>query len=215
MKIKGFKDTIEWYDKNSEKYANSAEKVRPIKFIEQFLSMLPKAPKVLDAGCGSGRDSRILNEKGAKVIGLDISKGLLKEAEKRSKDIEYVLGDITVMKFLDSSFDGVWSHASLVHFERIEDVEKTLDEYYRILKPGGILHIFTKEQLGDYKTAIVSDSLSNHDRFFRYYSKEELRNLVSQAGFGDLDISSVSDPHGREEVSWIILFGKKILKSKL
>ncbi len=209
MKIGGFKDTIEWYDKNAKNYANSAEKAPPIKLIEQFLSMLPKSPKVLDAGCGSGRDSRILNEKGAKVTGLDISKGLLEEAEKRSKGIEYVEGDITAMKFPDAFFDGVWSHASLVHLESIEDVKKALREYNRVLKQGGILHVFTKEQLGEEKTAIVSDSLSNHDRFFRYYSKEELCNLVSSAGFADLDISSVSDLHGRKEVTWILLFGKK------
>jgi len=210
MKIEGFKDTIEWYDQNAEKYADSAEKVAPIKFIEQFLSMLPESPKVLDAGCGSGRDSRILNEKGAKVTGLDISKGLLEEAEKRGKDIEYIQGDITSMKFPDSSFDGLWSHASLVHLDSIEDVEKTLGEFNRVLKSGGILHIFTKKQLGEDKTAIVSDSLSNHDRFFRYYTKEELSNLVTKAGFGDLDISFASDPHGRKEVTWILLFGKKI-----
>jgi len=209
MKIEGFKDTIEWYDKNAEKYADSAEKAPPTKLIERFLSMLPKSPKVLDAGCGSGRDSRILNEKGAKVTGLDISKGLLEEAEKRSKNIEYIEGNITAMKFPDASFDGLWSHASLVHLESIEDVEKTLGEFNRVLKSGGILYIFTKEQLGYDKTAIVSDSLSNHDRFFRYYTKEELRNLVSKAGFGDIDISSVSDPHGREEVTWILIFCKK------
>lgn len=210
MKIEGFKDTIEWYDKNAETYADSAEKAPPVKLIEQFLSMLPESPKVLDAGCGSGRDSRILNEKGAKVTGLDISKGLLEEAEKRSKDIEYIEGNITAMKLPNASFDGVWSHASLVHLESIEDVEKTLGEYNRVLKTAGILHIFTKEQLGDEKTAVVSDSLSNHNRFFRYYSKEELHSLVSRAGFGDLDISSVPDPHGRKEVTWILLFGKKI-----
>jgi len=212
MKIEGLKDTIEWYDQNAKAYADSAEKVPPVESMEQFLSMLPKSPKILDAGCGPGRDSRILSEKGATVIGLDISKGLLEEAKKRnsSRGVKYIEGDMTKMEFPDASFDGVWSHASLVNLETIEDAEKAIREYYRVLKSGGILHILTKEQLGNEKTAIVSDPLLNHDRFFRYYTKQELGGLVSAAGFKDLDVSSIPDLHGRKEVTWILLFGKKI-----
>lgn len=209
MDTKGFKDNIKWYDENAEKYASSAEKTPSKELIEYFLSLLPESPKVLDAGCGSGRDSRILSEKGAKVTGLDISKGLLQEAKKRSPDIDYVEGDMTAMGFQSAFFDGVWAHASLVHLESTEDVENTLREFYRVLKLRGVLHIFAKEQLGNEKTAIVFDSLLNHNRFFRYYSKEELRNLVNAVGFGELEISSVPDPHGRKEVTWILLFGRK------
>ena len=209
MKVEGLKDTIDWYDKNAGKYADSAEKVPPIELLEKFLSMLPQSPQVLDAGCGSGRDSRFLHEKGALVTAIDISKGLLEEAEKRSEGITFVQGDITVMIFPDGSYDGVWSHASLVHLETIEDVKKALREFGRVLKAGGILHIFVKAQTGDEKTAVVSDSLSNHDRFFRYYTEQELRELVTDAGFEDIDISLLPDPHGRTEVTWIALFARK------
>ena len=209
MKIEGFKDTIDWYDNNANKYADSAEKVLPVELLEKFLSMLPSSPKVLDAGCGSGRDSRYLKQKGAVVTGIDISKGLLDEAKKRSQDIEFVEGDLTQMPFPEAAFDGLWSHASLVHLETLEDVQKALGEYYRVLKKGGILHIFVKAQAGEEKTAVVTDSLSNHDRFFRYYTEDELRELANIAGFGNIETSSFVDPHGRSEVTWIALFGRK------
>ncbi len=61
------------------------------------------------------------NKTKSRVVSLAAA---LEEAEKRSKNIEYVEGDITAMKFPDASFDGLWSHASLVHLESIEDVEK-------------------------------------------------------------------------------------------
>ena len=209
MKVEGFKDTIDWYDKNAEKYADSAEKAQPIELHEKFLSMLPQSPRVLDAGCGSGRDSRYLQGKGALVTGIDISKGLLQEAIRRSEGISFVEGNITAMTFSDDSYDGVWSHASLVHLETIEDVRKALSEFSRVLKTGGILHVFVKAQTGTEKTAVVSDSLSNHDRFFRYYTEQELRELVTDAGFEEIDTSLLPDPHGRTEVTWIALFARK------
>lgn len=211
MEIKGFKDTIEWYDKNSNKYAESAEKSPPTEMIIEFMSKLPKSPSILDAGCGSGRDSRLLKKEGAKVVGIDISKGLLNEARKRSSEIEYMIGDITAIPFSNNTFDGVWSHASLVHLEKIEDAEKAIHEFNRVLRTDGILHIFTKKQEGDNKTDVVSDSLSNHDRFFRYYTESELRNLVETAGFTDIDIKLAPDPHGRKEVTWILLHAKKAI----
>lgn len=209
MEIKGFKDTIDWYDNNAGKYADAAEKVLLMKVVERFLSMLPASPRVLDAGCGSGRDSRAMRERGAVVTGIDISAGLLKEARERSQGGKFVEGDITQMPFENGAFDGIWSHASLVHLETIEDVHKALGEFNRVLKPGGALHIFVKAQKGEEKTAIVADKVSNHDRFFRYYTEEELRSLVVDAGFGDIEITEVSDPHGREEVTWLMLFAKK------
>ena len=209
MKIEGLKDTISWYDKNAEKYADSAERVLPVELLEKFLSMLPQSSRVLDAGCGSGRDSRFLHQKCAVVTGIDISEGLLQEARKRDENVSFVKGDMTAMPFADGSYDGVWSHASLVHLETISDVKKALGEFSRVLKTGGILHLFVKAQAGKEKTAIVSDSLSNHDRFFRYYTEEELRDLVATVGFGHLDTTLLPDPHGRPEVTWIALFAKK------
>jgi ubiquinone/menaquinone biosynthesis C-methylase UbiE len=150
-----------------------------------------------------------MTEAGARVTGLDMSKGLLEEARKRSPAINFVEGDITRMQFPNASFDGVWSHASLVHLEKIEDVEMALSEFARVLKPDGALHIFVKIQAGDEKTAIVSDTLSNHDRFFRYYTPGEMKILVEKAGFKSVEIELHDDPHGRQEVQWIALFARK------
>lgn len=209
MEIKGFKDTIDWYDQNAEKYADSADKAPPAEALKKFASKLPAAAKVLDAGCGSGRDSGILGQMGFQVTGLDISKGLLEEARKRSPGIEFVEGDLTHMPFEDGAFGGIWAQASLVHLETMGDVKRALGEFARVLQSGGALHIFVKAQTGDAKTAVVSDSLSNHDRFFRYYTEDELRELVSSAGFAEIETSILEDPHGRQEVKWIALFARK------
>ena len=56
MKIKGFRDTIEWYNKNAKQYAQATSQTASIEQIDQFAKLLPKEAKVLDAGCGFGRD---------------------------------------------------------------------------------------------------------------------------------------------------------------
>ena len=208
MKITGFKDTIDWYDKNGEEYADSMYTVAPIDKIERFLKILPPDPLVLDAGCGAGRDSKIFYEKGAKVIGIDISEGLLAEARKRNPDIEFIYGDFRKLPFSEKMFDGVWSHASLVHFETIEDVRESLAEFHRVLKNKGKIFIYVKMQTGKEKTAIVADKLSKHERFFRYYMPEEIEKLVADAGFKILKNKIHEDSHGRTEVKWIEVIGE-------
>ena len=192
MKVEGFNDTINWYDQNADTYAKVTEEIHPEKHavMEAFLGKLPENPSVLEAGCGAGRHAKALSDKGAKVIGLDISRGLIKVAQERYPDVEFVEGNLLELPFEAASVDGVWSNASLVHFEKIEEVKKVLSEFFRVLKPGGFLYVYVKQQQGEEKTAIVSDTLSNHERFFRYYRADELAGLLSDAGFkvGEFEI---------------------------
>src|SRR5271155_171080 len=90
MNVKNFKDTIDWYDQNAKKYAEATYAVSPDDLINQFMNLLPNKPKILDAGCGGGRDTGLLATKGAQVIGLDISKGLLNEARKRNPELSFI-----------------------------------------------------------------------------------------------------------------------------
>jgi len=203
MEINGFKDTIRWYDDNADAYAENAKKVSFEQSIEAFLSRLPAHPRVLEAGCGTGRDARVFRAKGAEVTGVDISEGLIAVARKENPDISFVSSSFLSLPFGDASFDGVWSHASLVHLETVEEVRQALAEFYRVTKPGGFLYVYVKQQQGEEKTAIVSDSLSNHDRFFRYYTPGEMAGLLAEAGFTVGEPEFSDDPHGRTEVKWI------------
>lgn len=208
-KVHGFQDTIDWYDNNSEQYAESLNEVVPMDSIGVFLKVLPPHPSVLEAGCGPGRESKIFHEKGVHTIGVDLSEGLLKVAKERNPEVEYVKADFRELPFQDGMFDGVWSHASLVHLETIEDVKKSIDEFRRVLKSGGILFIKVKAQTGEKKTDVVTDTLSKHDRFFRYYTVEELKEILMSNGFEILSTDLMEDGHGRAEVKWIQIVGKK------
>lgn len=209
MEIKGLKDTIDWYDNNAETYNKGLSKNGPVDDVEAFLKYLSPDAYVLEVGCGPGRESTLFKENGIRTVGVDISKGLLEIARQNNPDIEYIEANFLSLPFVDSTFDGVWSHASLVHLEKIEDVQTALTEFSRVLKDEGILYVSVKEQTEE-KTAVVTDSLSNHNRFFRYYTLQELTDLITNAGFEILNTELKEDAHGRVEVRWIEIIGKKI-----
>lgn len=215
MKIKGFKDTIEWYNKNAKFYNDSTLKAFSIhdrNQIDEFAKLLVKNATVLDVGCGAGRDTNFLHKKGFDVTGLDLSTGLIKIARNSYPKLDFILGNMTSLPFKDNSFDGVWSHASLLHLESIEDVKNALSEFKRVLTNKGILHILVKAQIGSDKTAVVSDNLSKHDRFFQYFTVSEVKSLLSVLNFKIVYINQYKEtdnnPNGRIGVEWIIVYAK-------
>ncbi len=208
MDIHGFDDTIAWYNSNAEEYAKNLYTVVPLESINKFLKYLTPHASVLDAGCGPGRESMVFHQKGIHVIGVDLSEGLLKVAKERNPEVEFVKANFLQLPFNDDTFDGVWSHASLVHLETIGDVQKALVEFYRVLKQGGLVYVSVKAQQESKKTAVVSDSLSKHERFFRYYTPKELTSLMVGAGFEMISSSIEEDLHGRAQ-KWIESIARK------
>lgn len=208
MKIKGFHDTIEWYNKNANKYSQSIKNL-PSSGLEDFVIKLPIGSKVLDAGCASGRDSRRLADKNLKVIGLDISPELIEIAKVDNPDIDFIEGNFLALPFENAIFNGIWAHASLLHLEEINEVKKTLTEFIRVLKKDGILHVYVKAQTTNKKTDVVTDKLSGHDRFFQYFTKEELEKYLTETGFQVLSIEEQSDPAGRLDVTWLLCLAQK------
>ena len=208
--IKGFKDTINWYNENAKAYANVLAQFPNLKLLEDFADLLPSGASILDAGSAGGRDSGFFRGRGYKVTGIDLSEGLLNEARMTHPCITFVQGDFRELPFEGETFDAVWSHASLLHFETIEDVEKSFTEFHRVLRPGGVLSVFVKQPPGKEKFSIVSDKLSGHDRFFQWFTAPEVKRLLEEAGFTVEKISeNFQDPAGRKDVHWVAALGRR------
>jgi ubiquinone/menaquinone biosynthesis C-methylase UbiE len=99
---------------------------------------------ILDLGCGSGRDTLCLAESGAELVGLDAARSGLLLAQKRVEDLSHVISwvesDSRDLPFSNSRFDGVYCFGLLHEFvgkSAEEDVTKTMDEIYRVLKLRG------------------------------------------------------------------------------
>jgi SAM-dependent methyltransferase len=83
--------------------------------IDHLLTLAGPTPRVLDAGCGTGRMARHLTDRGARVTGLDLSPGMLAMARRDHPDIGTVVGSITHLPYADGSFDAALYWYSTIH----------------------------------------------------------------------------------------------------
>ncbi|GAA2027423.1 bifunctional demethylmenaquinone methyltransferase/2-methoxy-6-polyprenyl-1,4-benzoquinol methylase UbiE [Yaniella flava] len=101
-------------------------------------AQLGQAPKVLDIATGTGDLAlEAANQRyGAEVYGLDISNEMLEVARSRpgGENIVWQTGDAMELPYDDDTFDAV-THGYLLR--NVTDIAKTLQEQYRVLKPGG------------------------------------------------------------------------------
>ena len=91
---------------------------------------------VLDLGCGTGRLTGNLLERGASVIGVDVSREMLNILKKKFPQVETVLADVENLPFEDNRFDLVMANFLIVH---LKDLDLAFREIYRVLKDDGFL----------------------------------------------------------------------------
>lgn len=211
MRDDPLKKTIEVYDKIASSYAKQIEDYAPRLELEKFIKLLPKGGKIMDAGCGPGRDCAYFVKQGFDVIGIDLSEKLLEIARKRTTQAKFIKQDLRYLDFPDNSFDGIWANSSLHHLDR-NDISKVLEKFHRILKPQGILLVIVKEGSGDKD---VSESLSSGlPRHYVFYRFAELEDILTFSGFKILETYAWREEDryprdGRSELVFLSSFSKK------
>lgn len=206
--------TKQWYSNNAAKYSSWVDDYRSTDQLSAFSLLLPPQAKVLDAGCGTGRDAQFLHQSGFGVVGVDFAPGMIELASSRYPDIQFVEADIRDLPFEDQVFDGIWCHAVLINMETSVDVEKALREFHRVLKPGGVMHLLVKRRTSDGSKLYVAEDpgISGH-RLVQYFDQEEIEKMVTGLGFS-VEISEEYEeddrnPRGRAGVVWLHFMAKK------
>jgi ubiquinone/menaquinone biosynthesis C-methylase UbiE len=103
-----------------------------------LLAELVKGRTVLDVGCGPGRTTGLLAERGLQVIGIDLSPGMIEVARRDHPDLDFRVGSMTALDLPDDSAGGVVSWWSVIHLPR-DVVPQAFAEFYRVLASGGVL----------------------------------------------------------------------------
>lgn len=134
--------------------------------------------RLLDIGCGPGPDVETFVADGYDVIGVDITRPFLREADDRIPEAAFVQGDMRHLPFDDATFDGTWASASFHHVPRREAIA-TLRECRRVLRPEGVAYVSVKRE-GYEKPA-------DRDRHFEYYRPAEFRSLLADSGLDELE----------------------------
>lgn len=198
-------ETIEVYDRLGIHYADAIADAK-LPSLPLFINMLPMKARVLDVGCAAGRDSAILGDAGCEVIGIDLANSLLRLARQRVQGVDFLCMDARNLAFQDNNFDAIWAHAAILNLLRSE-IEATLHEFYRVLRPGGVCYIGLKEGVGE--RYIGEPLVENMKRRETYFQKSEINNLFESAGFEDVVSSPGEDVLGRLDVRWLYNFARK------
>ena len=160
--------TSDYYNVNANEFFDSTNDVDVSPLYQQFLKRLPANGHILDAGCGSGRDSRAFMNLGFSVTAFDASPALVELAIERN----HVSAEVATFESFtveDETFDGIWACASILHV-LAKDVQLTIDKLAKALKMDGNFYLSFKYGSGERNVT---------GRHFTDLDEESLRNLLA------------------------------------
>jgi len=129
-------ETIGFYDENAEDFFRRSVDADMARGHADFTALLAPGGRILDAGCGSGRDSLALARLGFEVTPIEASPKLAALAKAHTKlPVEVMTFDQIGWR---ETFDGVWACASLLHVPRGE-LPSAVTRLRDALVPGGVL----------------------------------------------------------------------------
>ena len=177
--------TTAYYDAHAAEFCANTAAVDMSKLYASFLDEVSSGGRILDVGCGSGRDSLAFLRQGYQVVSIDASAEMVNATTK-------LTGQSAVLKRFDelayeNEFDGVWACASLLHIAR-QDLNGVLARLTKALKPGGVLYLSFKHGdaeriengrfFNDLDEPLLTKVLGNHPQLelVRVWNTEDVRN---------------------------------------
>ena len=133
--------TIDYYNQHAEQFYQSTYQVDMQSLHQQFIQHLPQGGRMLDLGCGSGRDVLAFKQLGFEVDAIDASPALVEKAQQLTGL------NVRCASFYDLSeidkYHGIWACASLLHCER-QRLPEVLSKIITALKTGGVCYMSFK-----------------------------------------------------------------------
>jgi ubiquinone/menaquinone biosynthesis C-methylase UbiE len=149
---------------------------------DQLSAVLPDGARVADVGCGPGDHTRLLRDRGFEVVGLDLSREML-----RSRRVPaLVQADMRALPLRTGAVDAVWCAAALLHIPRSQ-VPAVLADFARVVRPGGELALSVAE--GDGESWEPVSYRPSHHRWFVLHRLGPMTAQLTDAGF---DVASCS-----------------------
>ncbi|NOZ05560.1 MAG: class I SAM-dependent methyltransferase [Chloroflexi bacterium] len=169
------------YDRIAAQYAaKNAPMTATLRAIAaDFMRRLEPDALTLDVGCGAGRDMAWFARHGVRVVGIDLSRGMLAQAAARVQT-PLLQMDMRDLAFRTYAFSAVWCIAALLHLPKRE-APRALAEIGRVLIPGGLLCLSVQEGEGEvWETGAAYGAIR---RFFARYEQAEMVALLAGSGF--------------------------------
>ena len=186
-------ETLNYYDKNAETFANETTDIEFSETQNLFLSKLKEGAFILDFGCGSGRDTRYFLQKGYRVAALDGSVELCKIAEEKTR-IPVIQMDFNDFDENDK-YDGIWACSSILHLPKRE-LKDVLTHIEKALHNGGV--IYTSFKYGDF-------SGMRNGRYYTDFTEDSFRAFIADMKRLPIEKLWITDDvrPGRQDEEWL------------
>lgn len=196
-------NTINYYNKNASAFSFGTVSVDFKITQDKFLDLLPKGGKILDFGCGSGRDTKYFLNQGFRVDAIDGSVELCRIAS------EYTGIEVRQMYFEElkevNLYDGIWACSSILHLPK-NTLKEVLKKMINALKDNGVIYTsfkcseFEGERNGRYFTDFTLEKFTE----FIFECDEIKDNIRIEESWITGDVRK-----GREEEQWLNLIIRK------
>jgi len=195
--------TIESYETNIKKYIQNTPKKKGAvveDWIGRSIQNLQSGAKILEIGSADGSDAKIIEESGFFVEKTDATKGfveILKKDDPTSRLLNVLTDDIA------KGYDLIIANAVFLHFD-IGETEKATAKVFEALNNDGIFALTLKQGKGD----AWKNNKGMAPRYFNYWSKDEIVNLLANVGFGNID--ACVDSSDGSNATWIMIIAHKV-----
>lgn len=164
------REAVAWFDRGASSYFTRHRE--PSDHLDDLLDALAPASRVLDLGCGPGRDADHMARRGHRVLGADAAPGMLAVARREFPHVEFREADMRGLELPAGSFDAIVAQFSLI-FLASDQLDLVLARCARWLAPRGLLLVGA--QAGESAEAGERD-------MFRLMPMEELVERLARAG---------------------------------
>lgn len=192
-------DTIDYYDRNAVDFISGTLDVDMGPLYDKFLQHVPTGGHILDAGCGSGRDSKYFHEQGYQVTAIDGSKEMVSAASKLTGlVVQHQQFDEI---YCQQAFDAIWACASVLHVTKARMVD-TINRLSSALKDQGVLYLSYKYGDGEE---------NRNGRHFSNYTEETFNELLGHClPLQVLEMWTTADVRpGRQDELWLNVLLRK------
>lgn len=169
------------YDKIAYSYTkkHAYDEHLAIPSLNKFLKLLPNKAEVLDIGCGGGQDTKYLSKNDCLVLGIDVSREMIKLAKKYSPKAKFRVIDL--MKLASSiKYDGLWC-CRVFHHISLNEQDKFIFKLKSLLKKNGILYITCA--VSDRKVDYEAYDSGNDELLKKRLTAKSFKELLLKYGF--------------------------------
>jgi ubiquinone/menaquinone biosynthesis C-methylase UbiE len=180
----------EKYDKEVAQYDTIFENRAGLHFIKKKLkkaksyNFIRKGQNVLEIGSATGVFSFEYEKLGVNLTSIDISTENISWATNLAKErgsaINFKVADVEDLPFPDNYFDGILSFSTLRY---VPDINKAIQEIYRVLKPGGYFIIDFPNKKCPWFGGLKKKVLGREHIFDNHYLYDEVKGMISKVNF--------------------------------